>query len=161
MPETTPLTQPGSITARALQAAEQRRADTGDLPTWRDPRWAERAEASATALGALLRIPRDRIEITPDPTRAYGGFIWPLLTATDPDGTTHRFLAAYNNPDLLLAVHPCPACLAPVPITHLRTLADLGDLLTGAALAEETWDPAPDFRGDPGHRPDCGHAHLA
>jgi hypothetical protein len=160
MPETAPPMQLGSITASALQAADQRRADTGDLATWRDSRWAERAEASATALGTLLRIPRDRIEITPDPTRAYGGFIWPLLTATDPDATTHRFLAAYNNPDLLLAVHPCPACLAPVPMTQICTLADLGDLLTGAALAEGTWDPAPEFRGDPGHQPDCGHAHL-
>jgi hypothetical protein len=162
MPETGPTPAlPHTISQRAANAATRQRNDTGDPPTWRDARWAERAEACATTLAALLQIPRCQVTVRPDYTRAYGQWPWAHLTATDPDGTAHEFLGASNDPERLLAISTCPACLGPVPTARIRTLADLGDLLAEAAMAEESWEPAPEFRGDPGHRPDCGHAHLA
>jgi hypothetical protein len=151
-----------SIAERARHAAHQRDTDTGEPATWRNPRWAERAEACATALATLLQLPRDRIEVTGDTIRkrAYGQWPWPRLTATDPDGATYEFFAAYTNPDCLLTIHPCPACLGEVPMAWIKTLADLGDLLTGDLMTRQGWSPAPEFRGDPGHQPHCPHAHL-
>ena len=157
MPETATTAAPGGITARALHAAVRRRNDTTIPPTWSDERWAQRAEACARELAALLGITSSQVEITPDYTRAYGQWPWPRLTVTEPDGTTHRFLGAHNNPDQIFTLGTCPACGREAPITWLRSLAAYGTELEGTALAEGAFDPVPEFRGDPGHAPSCPH----
>lgn len=117
-----------SLGERARHAAAIRRADTAEPATWRDPQWAERAEASARRLAAILGIARRRVEISADPTRADGARVWPRLTVTD-HRAVYRFIAADNDPARLLCLDPCPECGEPVPLTALRHLADLGDLL--------------------------------
>ena len=160
MPEASSTPPPGGITARAVQAAAERRRGTADPATWRDARWSERAEACVREVAALLGITGSQVNTQPDHTRAYGGWPWPLLTVTEPDGTEHRFVGAYNNPDQIFALGACPACGREVPITWLRTLADYGSLLDRTALAKDRFDPVAEFRGDPGHATDCPHADL-
>lgn len=157
MPEAAPPQPPGTLTARALQAARQRRTDTRFPSTWSDANWAERAHACAAHLADLLQIPRDRIEVAADYTRDYGDWPWPLMTVTDPGATVHRFTAAYNLPAQICALGPCPTCGHQVPLIWIHTLADYGDLLAGTALTQEVFDPVAEFRGDPGHDDSCPH----
>lgn len=145
------MTSNDSLTFRALAAAEQRRDDTAEPATWRNPRWAARAEASATALARILGIGREHVAITPDRTRAYGGWPWPKLTITR---STHEFTAAFNDPDQLMILAPCPDCGNQVPLVRLRHLADLGDLIGGCHPDE----PEREFHADPGHHHRCQHA---
>lgn len=140
-----------SLTGRALAAADQRREDIAEPATWRNPHWAARAEASATALAQLLGVPRAHITVTADRTRAYGAWPWPSLTVT---GSLFQFTAAFNDPDRLMILAPCPRCKQAVPQVRLRHLADLGDLIGGLQPAE----PVHEFHADPGHRADCPHA---
>jgi hypothetical protein len=140
-----------SLTMRALAAAEQRRDDIAEPASWRNPRWAARAEASATALARILGVGREQVAITADRTRAYGGVPWPTLTVT---GCTHEFTAAFNDPDQLMILAPCPECGNQVPLVRLRHLADLGDLIGSHRPAE----PVPEFLADPGHHHRCPHA---
>lgn len=158
MPEITATLTAGGITARALHAADRRRRDTAHPPTWRDERWAERAEACARELAALLGITPNQVQVSPDYTRAYGDWPWPLLTVTEPDGTLHRFLGAHNNPDQIFTLGTCPDCGNEVPLTWLRSLADYGAQLGTTALTDDAFDPVPEFRADPGHTPTCPHA---
>jgi hypothetical protein len=160
MPDTEAPPPPGSITARARRAACERRDDMRTPATWRDERWSERAHAAARELADLLAVARERVHLAADHTRAYGEWVWPQMTATDTTGHLHRFVASYNDPERLLALGSCPACGGEVPLTWVRTLADYGDLLDGTALEPGTFDPVPEFRGDPGHRAHCPHAHL-
>lgn len=160
MPDTTASPPPGSITARARDAARQRRDDTRTPATWRDEDWAARAHAAAENLADLLAVPRDRVQIVPDYSRAYGAWVWPRITATDTTGHPYRFVAAFNDPARLLALGSCPACGGEVPHTWVRTLADYGEHLEGTAPTPGTFDHVPEFRGDPGHHTDCPHAHL-
>lgn len=160
MPETDPTPKPGGITARALKAAARRHQDTTTPPTWNDELWSQRAEACTRELADLLGITHGQVETTADYTRAYGRWPWPHLTVTEPDGTTHRFVAAYNNPDQIFTLGTCPACGQQVPITWLRSLADYGADLDGTNLTEDAFDPVPEFRGDPGHAPSCPHKEL-
>src|SRR6185312_16038846 len=95
VPETPASPPPGSITARALNAARARRDDTRTPATWRDEDWVARAHAAAQNLADLLAVPRDRIQIVPDYSRAYGAWVWPRITATDTIGHPHRFVAAF------------------------------------------------------------------
>jgi hypothetical protein len=148
---------PAALAARAQAAALARREDTRHPPTWSDPTWAERAHAVVSALADLLAIPRHRIALSVDYLRDYGDWPWPQMTVTDPDGTIHTFTAAYNLPARLCALGPCPTCRHQVPLITIRTLADYGDLLDGTALAENTFDPVAEFRGDPGHADACPH----
>ena len=108
----------------------------------------------------LLAIARSQVEITPDYARAYGQWPWPRLTVTEPDGTTHHFLGAHNNPDQIFTPGTCHACGREVPITWPRSLADYGTELDGTCTAEDGFDPVPGFRGDPGHAPSCPHADI-
>jgi hypothetical protein len=160
MPETATTAPTGGITARALHAAARRRNDTTIPSTWSDERWAQRAEACARELAALLGITSSQVEVTADYARAYGQWPWPRLTVTEPDGTAHRFLGAHNNPDQIFTLGTCPACGREVPITWLRSLADYGTELDRAALADDAFDPVPEFRGDPGHTAACPHAET-
>ncbi len=150
----------GSITARARHAARQRRDDTRIPATWRDQRWSEQAHAAARTLADLLAVPRQRVHLAPDHTRAYGAWVWPRMTVTDTTGHLHLFVASYNDPERLIALAACPACGGEVPLTWIRTLADYGDLLEGAALDPDAFDPVPEFRADPGHTAHCPHAPL-
>lgn len=77
------------------------------------------------------------------------------MTVTDPDGTTHRFAAAYNRAEHIVSLGPCPYCGQEVPLTWLRTLADYGDQLDGTSLTPDTFDPVAEFRADPGHADTC------
>ena len=147
------------ITARALGAAARRRHDIRSPPTWRDERWAARAEACARELADLLGITHSQVEISPDYTRAYGQWPWPRLTVTETDGTAHRFVGAFNNPDQIFTLGSCPVCGREVPITWLRSLADY-TVLDATALAQDAFDPVPEFRGDPGHTAACPHART-
>jgi hypothetical protein len=160
MPETTPTRPQAGITERAIAAAATRRTDTRTPATWSDQHWVERAHACAGALAEILLIPRHHVGLQPDYTRAYGGWVWPLLTAADHDGSTLRFLGSYGDPERVIALGPCPTCAGEVPLIWTRTLADLGDQLDGTALAKDVFDPVPEFRGDPGHHPTCPHAAL-
>jgi hypothetical protein len=45
----------------------------------------------------------------------------------------------------------CPECDAPVPVTRIATLADLGDYLDPDT---DIW-PADECHDDPAHRPGC------
>lgn len=145
------MTAYDALTSRALAAADQRREDTAEPATWRNPHWAARAEASATALAQVLGIAREHVTITADHTRAYGAWPWPRLTVT---GSSHEFTAAFNEAAQLMILAPCPDCSQQVPQVRLRHLADLGDVI-GGQLPDE---PVHEFRADPGHRPDCPHA---
>lgn len=145
------MTPYDSLTGRALAAADQRREDTAEPAAWRNPHWAARAEASATALAQVLGVPRAHITITADRTRAYGAWPWPSLTVT---GSLFEFTAAFNDPDQLMILTPCPTCRRQVPQVRLRHLADLGDLIGGHRPDQ----PVDEFRADPGHRADCPHA---
>jgi hypothetical protein len=160
MPETTPTRRHAGVTERAIAAAAARRADTRTPASWGDQHWVERAHACVGALAEILLIPRHHVGLQPDYTRAYGGWPWPLLTAADRDAGTLRFHGPYGDPQRITALGPCPTCAGEVPLIWMRTLADLGDLLTGAALTEIAFDPDPEFRADPGHAPTCTHAHL-
>jgi len=160
MPETAITPPPVGITARALHAAARRRHDTATPPTWSDERWAQRAEACAHELAALLGIAYSQVEITADYTRAYGQWPWPRLTVTESDGATHRFLGAHNNPDQIFTLGTCPACEREVPITWLRSLVDYGAQLDGTGLTDDAFDPVAEFRGDPGHTAACPHAET-
>lgn len=138
------------LTGRALAAADARRTDTAEPAAWRSPRWAERAEASATALAHVLGVPREHVAITADRTRAYGAWPWPRLTVT---GSSYEFTAAFNDPERLTILASCPDCMQQVPLVWLRHLADLGDLIGGFQPDE----PVDEFHADPGHRPSCQH----
>jgi hypothetical protein len=139
------------LTSRALAAADQRRHDTAEPAAWRNPHWAARAEASATALAQVLGVAREQITITADRTRAYGDWPWPRLAVS---GSLYEFTAAFNDPARLTILAPCPRCRQQVPTVPLRHLADLGDLI-GSHLPGE---PVHEFRADPGHRAHCPHA---
>ncbi|GAA1966536.1 hypothetical protein [Catenulispora subtropica] len=141
------------LTIRALDAATQRNLDTAAIATWRNPHWAQRAEACATALAHLLGVPRGQISVHPDLTRAYGHWVWPTLTVTEPGGAQHEFTAAYNDPEQLIILGRCPDCGGQVPLIPLRHLADLGEAISGTPTGE----PAHEFHADPGHHHLCQH----
>lgn len=144
-----------SLGERARRAAAVRRADTAEPATWRDPHWAERAEASAHRLAGILGIARDRITVSADPTRAEGGRAWTRLTVIDHG--VYEFIAADNDPARLLCLGPCPECGNRVPLTALRHLADLGDLLEHRAgrRGGARLPLAHELAADPAHHSRC------
>lgn len=143
------------LVERARHAAAIRRADTGEPATWRDPYWATCAEACAHRLADILGITREHIVISPDPTRVDDGWVWPRLTVTD-QGTAYEFIAANNDPHRLLCLGPCPECGNRVPLTPLRHLADLGELLEHRAGLRRPKPPlAQELVADPAHHSRC------
>ncbi|WP_034261791.1 hypothetical protein [Actinospica robiniae] len=112
-------------------------------------------EASAHRLAAILGITRDRITVSADPTRTEGGRAWTRLTVTDHG--VYAFIAADNDPARLLCLGPCPQCGNHVPLTALRHLADLGDLLEHRARQRNavTLPLAQELVADPAHRSRC------
>jgi hypothetical protein len=126
-------------------------------------RWARLAWTSRRTLAEILGSGPEKIELTVSTLRRYGGWPWPELTVTGPhDSTCYRFTAAYNDPDRLMILGPCPACSRETPTANLGDLADLGRILTGDRppnYAPAT-DPnlPPEFFQDPGHQPTCCYA---
>jgi hypothetical protein len=142
---------PATLAERARAAAAQRA--NADDPAWSDIRWLIRATQAARRLAEILALPADQVALEPSRTRRPGGYPWAELTITD-TGTRFRFVAAYSDPDEIIALGPCPVCEAEVPTFPISTLADLGDLLDG----EHHHGPVLIMHQDPGHTPACPHA---
>lgn len=138
--------------AERARAAAANRTGTND-PAWHNARWVTRAQRVAARLALILAIPADQITVQASALRRYGGWPWPELTVTDADAS-FRFVAVYCDADQITALEPCPFCEAEVPTFPIRSLADLGDLITGDSEEE----PVSAFDQDPGHTPDCLHA---
>lgn len=131
----------------AIAAARMRTVTTSD------PRRDRYARRLARVIGSTLWVEPERITVTDDPDRIYGG--WPsfLITITDTDGTTFRFATDPGCDDEWLLLRPCPGCEAMTPRHRVRTAADLGDYLMNPALP-----PVPEFATDPAHHTGCTHA---
>lgn len=157
MTETPAPAAPASVPtlAERARAAAARRTVTDD-PIWQNPRWLKGAHRAAGRLAFILGVLPDRIRIEPSPVRRYGGWPWPELTLED-TGQRFRFIAAYCDPYQITALELCPLCESEVPTFPIRTLADLGDLITGQ-ITDNDVDLSPAFDQDPGHTPDCPHA---
>ena len=143
-----------SLAERARAAAANRTAATD--PAWGNTRWVTRAQQAAARLAMILALPADRVEVQASPVRRYGGWPWPELTVTDSE-QRFRFVAVYCDPDQITALEPCPFCEAEVPTFPIRSLADLGDLITGE-ITDNDVDLSCTFDQDPGHITDCPHA---
>ena len=144
---------PVSLAERA-RAAAARRTGTND-PAWGDTRWVTRAQQAAARLALILAVPADQITVQASTLRRYGGWPWPELTVTEGE-QQYRFIAVYCDADQITALERCPFCEAEVPTFPIRSLADLGDL-----LSSESDDLVSAFDQDPGHKSDCLHAAPA
>jgi hypothetical protein len=152
-PNPTAPPAPVSLAERARAAAANR---TGRHdPAWGNTRWVTRAQQCAARLTLILAVPADQIHLEASTLRRYGDWPWPELTV--PDGEQRfRFIAAYCDPDQITALEQCPFCENEVPTFPVRSLADLGDLITGRTTDNDI-DLSCAFDQDPGHQPDCPH----
>lgn len=157
-----------SLTERAIAAARRTReiaphefADRTNLRL----RWDRRA-VTATNVATALGVPVDTVLVRDDPDRHYGigtsRMPGDLIEVHGDDGVRWRFipdLTGFNPMWGWLLLGECPYCEAPgVPLARIAGLADLGAHLA-PEFGEHGADAAPpEFRGDPGHRPDCHFA---
>ena len=151
-----------SLAQRAITAARAHRAldpegfdHRHDSPTaW--ARWVRRARV-AREISAAFQVPPGQVTVTDDPARHYstrtGDVPGDLITVTDPDtGHTWRFLPDTTRPgQSWLMIDNCPECDAPVPVTRIATLADLGDYLD----PDGELRPADECHDDPAHHSGC------
>ena len=150
------MTDTAALTTLAARARAAALTRTGSHdPAWPDLPWLRHARRIAHRLAQTLGIPAEYVAVQASSLRRRGGSPWPELTITD-HGARYRFVAVNCDPGQITALEPCPFCDAEVPTFPIRTLADLGDLLTGTSTDNDVDLPA--FDQDPGHTPDCPHA---
>lgn len=154
MTDTPAPAHPASLAERARAAANNRTATTD--PAWGNTRWVTRAQQIAARLAMILAIPAHQITVQASTVRRYGGWPWPELTVTDGE-QRFRFIAVYCDPDQITALELCPFCEAEVPTFPIRSLADLGDLISGE-ITDNDVELSCAFDQDPGHKPGCPHA---
>lgn len=151
-----------TIAERAVAAhrlAQQRRSHESSGPP------ATPVARVVGQLAALLGVDPSRVR--PDRTQDPGSLpLEPLtLHADDPDGCRAGYAFTYLDPlyddESFFLLEPCPICAAPVPLSEIRTLADLGAFLAdGPAPLPEDGGAPPDgypdaFDQHPAHTAAC------
>jgi hypothetical protein len=140
-----------SLANRARAAADALAADQTTADSIRDQDWYRVLRVKLrTGLACLLSVDPPAIGVRDDPVRRWGAWAWPLLEYTDPDDGRHYAFTCKPANEIVLALGPCPACGATVPVARIAYLADL--LAHGASRHFPI-----EFYGDPGHDPGCQH----
>jgi hypothetical protein len=163
---------PDNLPDRARFAAERARAADPQLSqlTPDTVEWRIRAHHTRT-LAAALGLDPAAVVVTDDPVRRTGPYPAYLITVHDdtthpsPDGVgwviragrpLYRFIPEPGVEGCYLLLQPCPACQAPVPVSAVASLVDLGRVMAGAQTLG-----TPYIDWDRGHEPGCGLAHPA
>lgn len=146
-----------TIAERAAAAHQLLQTRTTNLPV--SPHTAADIARAAARLAALLGVDAERVR----PRDSWNRITLPVVPLTlyvrDPDDPATQYTFSYR--DLLyddepfFFMGPCPACGAVVPIAEIRTLADLGALLTNGP------EPLRENHVLPGNYPDEFDRHPA